>query len=282
MKIGISGASGKLGHHVVTSLIARGAAHVVGISRSPDTLPGPVEARPGDYDQAESLVRAYQGLDRLLIIPSADLRPGVRGTQLKTAIDAARQAGVKHVVLLSAAGTKEVAEPAIGAPFWTGEQHLIRTFASWTILRMNYYAESMAEEILSSLNMGVLAGLGPERVAYVSRNDVAAAAAGILIGEGHAGAIYNATGSVVVTGEERAAMVAELAGKPIHFAILTPEQLRGGLVQASLPEAVIDAIVNIKTSFVEGAFDVVTSDVERLSGHVATPLRDVLAAALKK
>ncbi|WP_322982053.1 SDR family oxidoreductase [Pseudomonas sp. C11] len=282
MKIGISGASGHLGQKVLSFLAAHGAGHsVIGISRTPATLADPAEGREGDYDHPESLVRAYQGLDRLLIIPSADLRPGVRGRQLKAAIDAARQAGVEHVVLVSAAGTKEAEEPSIGAPYWDGEQHLIRTAPRWTILRMNYYAESMADEIKSSLGAGVLAGLGPERVAYVSRDDVAAAAAGILAGEGHAGAIYNATGAAVVTGEERAAIVSELTGAPVGFAVLTQEQLAGGLAQAGLPEPVVSVVLDIKRNFVAGAFDIVTNDVERLAGRPATPLRDVLAAVLK-
>ncbi|TYL41152.1 SDR family oxidoreductase [Dickeya sp. ws52] len=282
MKIGVSGASGHLGQKVLSFLAERGTGHsVVGISRTPAALTVLAEGREGDYDRPDSLAQAYQGLDRLLIIPSADLRPGVRGRQLKTAIDAAQQAGVAHVVLVSAAGTKEAAEPSIGAPYWDGEQHLIRTAQCWTILRMNYYAESMADEIKNSLGAGVLAGLGSERVAYVSRDDVAAAAAGILLGEGHAGAIYNATGSAVVTGEERAAIVSELTGDPVGFAVLTQEQLASGLAQAGLPEPVVNVVLDIKRNFVAGAFDIVTSDVERLAGRPATPLRDVLAAALQ-
>ena len=118
------------------------------------------------------MVSAYQGLDRLLLIPSADLRPGVRGGQLAAAIDAAAQAGVSHVVLMSAAGTKEAPKDSIGGAYWIDEQHLIKTARHWTILRMNYYAESMAEEIQTSLGMNVLAGLGDERVAYVSRGRI--------------------------------------------------------------------------------------------------------------
>jgi hypothetical protein len=69
------------------------------------------------------------------------------------AIDAAKQAGVSHVVLMSAAGTREAPDHSIGGAYWTGEQHLIKTAPHWTILRMNYYAESMAEEIQMSLGM---------------------------------------------------------------------------------------------------------------------------------
>jgi NAD(P)H dehydrogenase (quinone) len=283
MKLGVSGASGKLGQKVLQSLKEQGSGHtIVGISRSPETVAGRVEGRRGDYDEPSSLVSAYQGLDRLLIIPSADLRPGVRGGQLKAAIDAAHQAGVGHVVLMSAAGTRESSEASVGGAYWTGEQHLIKTASKWTILRMNYYAESMAEEIQMSLGMNMLTGLGDERVAYVSRDDLAAAAAGILRGDGHSGAIYNGTGPAIITGPDRATIVSKIVGKPIAYAAISEHQLRGGLTQAGMPPFVVEAIVEIKTTFVQGHFDILTTDIARLSGVTPKSFADVVAGTLAK
>ncbi|WP_454677187.1 SDR family oxidoreductase [Achromobacter marplatensis] len=281
MRIGVSGISGQLGKSVLSQLVQRGKEHsLIGISRSPQLSGHQVEGRFGDYDKPDSLTEAYEGLDRLLIIPSADLAPGVRGGQLKAAIDAAKQVGVAHVFLMSAAGTHEAVAPSLGEAYWVGEQALIGTVTRWTILRMNYYAESMADEIKMSLGQGVLAGLGNERVAYVSRDDVAAAAAGALLGEGHAGAIYNLTGPTAITGPERAAIVTDIVGKPISYTPITVDQLRAGLAQAGLPELIQDAMTEIKNSFVHGKFDIVTGDVERLSGRPAHALRQVLAAKL--
>src|SRR3954465_473855 len=283
MKLGVNGASGKLGRAVLDILAKSSGRHtVVGISRSPDTIPSPAEGRRGDYDDPASLVSAYTGLDRLLLIPSADLRPGVRGGQLTAAIDAATQAGGPHVVLMSAAGTREAPDNAIGGAYWTGEQHLIKTAPHWTILRMNYYAESMAEGIQMSLGMNVLTGLGDERVGYVSRNDLAAAAAGVLLGEGHAGAIYNGTGPAIVSGPEKAALVSDILGNPLSYAVITEDQLRAGLSQAGLPPFVVDAVAEIKQTFVQGYFDILTSDIERLSGRAPQSFRDVLTATLSK
>lgn len=281
MKIGVSGASGHLGQAVVAELLQRGGGHgVAGISRTPQGIQSPAEGRFGDYDTPSTLERAYEGLDRLLLIPSAELAPGVRGRQLQGAIDAALKAGVKHLFLVSAAGTHHAVAPALGESYWTAEQHLIRTAPAWTILRMNYYAESMADEIRMGLGSGVLTGLGDERVAYVSRDDLAAAAAGALLGEGHRGAIYNVTGPAVVTGPERAAIVSAIVGKPVDFITITVEQLRSGLAQAGLPEVIRDVMTDIKSSFVKGAFDIVTGDTERLSGRPPKSLRDILAARL--
>lgn len=280
MKIGISGASGQLGQAVLKELAQRGGGHeVVGISRSPDKVSSPAAGRLGDFDAPQTLPAAFAGLDRLLLIPSADLGPGVRSRQLRGAIDAAVEAGVKHLFLVSAAGTRKAEAPALTEAFWTAEQHLIRNAPQWTILRMNYFAESMAQEIHASAAMGVLTGLGDERVAYVSRDDLAAAAAGALLGDGHAGAIYNATGPAAVTGEARAQAASQVLGKPLAYAVIDETQLRGGLTQAGLPGIVVDVMVDIKKRFVRGDFDVVTTDVERLSGRPAKALREILAAA---
>ena len=282
MKIGVSGASGHLGKAVVSELLQRPGGHeVVAISRTPETVSGPAQARFGDYDQPESLAQAYAGLDRLLIIPTLEPVPGKRGAQNAAAIDVAVRAGVKQIVFMSSAGARQEEEPALTASYWQGEQRLIATARAWTILRMNFYAESFAPQAQASLGQGVLTGLAENRVAFVARADVAAAAAGILTSDGHAGATYNATGPERLTGAERAALVAEITGRPLAFVTITEEQLRAGLTKANLPAPVVTIVVSIQRAFAAGAFDMLTGDVERLGGRPPKPLRDILAAALK-
>ena len=120
MKIGVSGASGHLGRSTVAELVQRPGGHeVVAISRTPETITAPAQGRFGDYNRPESLAAAHAGLDRLLIIPTVD--PGKRGAQNVAAIDAAVKAGVKHIVFMSAVGTRQEEEPARGASYWRGE-----------------------------------------------------------------------------------------------------------------------------------------------------------------
>jgi NAD(P)H dehydrogenase (quinone) len=282
MKIGVSGASGQLGRAVVAELLRRGEGHqVVAITRTPETVAAPAQARFGDYDRPESLGEAYAGLDRLLIITTVAPEPGKRGAQNVAAIDAAVKAGVKHIVFMSAVGTRREEEPARGASYWRGEQHLIATAPAWTILRMNFYAEAFVQQAQAALGQGVLAGLAENRAAFVARDDVAAAAAGILIGDGHAGAIYNATGPERLSGAERAAIIADIAGRPLAFRVIPEQQLRAGLTNANLPAGVVNIVVGIQQSFAAGVFDIVTGDVERLGGRPPKPFRDVLAGVLK-
>jgi NAD(P)H dehydrogenase (quinone) len=282
MKLGVSGASGHLGKAVVSELLQRPGGHeVVSITRTPETISGRAQGRFGDYDKPERLAQAYAGLDRLLIITTVAPEPGKRGAQNIAAIDAAVKAGVKHIVFMSAVGTRHEEEPGRGASYWRGEQHLIANAPTWTILRMNFYAESFVQLAQAALRQGMLAGLAENRAAFVARDDVAAAAAGILVGDGHEGAIYNATGPERLSGAERAAVIGEIAGKPLPFKVITEEELRAGLTRAGLPAGAINIVVSIQASFAGGAFDILTGDVERLGGRPPKPLRDVLAGALK-
>ena len=71
-------------------------------------------------------------------------------------------------------------------------------------------------------------------------------------------------------------------GKPLSYAVITEAQLRGGLSQAGLPPFVIDAVAEVKRTFVRGYFDILTSDIERLSGRAPKLFRDVVRAVLSE
>jgi NAD(P)H dehydrogenase (quinone) len=94
MKVGISGAGGQLGAGLVRHALARtSASDIVAITRNPTKLEKlsqqGIEVRAGDFNQPQGLAAAFRGIERLVIIPTADLQPGVRSRQQASAIDAA-------------------------------------------------------------------------------------------------------------------------------------------------------------------------------------------------
>ena len=94
------------------------------------------------------------------------------------------------------------------------------------------------------------------------------------------GLTYNLSGPATVSGTERAALVSELTGKPFEFAVVEEAQLRAGMMQADTPPFVVDAIVGMQRAFSLGAYDIVTGDVEQLTGQAPRPFRAALADAL--
>ena len=246
MKIGISGASGKLGAATVAALKLHAPdAQLVGISRSPDKVSAlGIEARFGDFDQPDSLTTAFAGLERLLIIPSGDMRPGVRATQGHDAIQRAVDAGVGHVVFTSALGTRSAEIPHLWQSYFVPEQTLMRLAKKWTILRMAYYAEAFIDEVRMSLPGGVHAATSNTPVNFVARDDVAAV--------GHQDQL------VPRAGRGPAREVVDL-----------------GRVAAD-EVGLLDAVLGIQDMWSVGGFDVTTGDVERLAGRPPQSLEDAL------
>jgi NAD(P)H dehydrogenase (quinone) len=112
------------------------------------------------------------------------------------------------------------------------------------------------------------------------RDDLAAACAVVLATPGHDGVTYHATGPVSVTHAEVAAAVSRAAGTPIQFSGLTLDQWHAGLVSAGLPPMIVDVLMRSTRAGVGGAFDLVTGDIERLTGRRAQSALDFVATVL--
>lgn len=274
MKLGITGVSGKLSADAVRHLLQRtNAANIVAITRTPDKAATfaaqGIEVRAGDFNDPPGLLKAFAGIDRLLLVPGSDLTPGARPRQHAAAIHAAVKAGVGHIVYISSLGCRPGKEDGILETHWATEQSLIDAGVPWTILRMGPYTESLVDAAKNAVASGAYAAMDGAPAAWVVREDIAAAAVGILATEGHEGATYYATGPVSIAPAEVAALMAKISGKPVRFAPVTAEQQQANLAKAGLPPFLISPILRFQMASRDGGFDLVSGDVGRLSGKRA-------------
>lgn len=279
MTLGITGASGQLGTGLLRHTLARTAAsNIVAITRNPAKLDASlgVQARAGDFSQPATLEAAFQGVERLVIIPTTDLTPGVRIQQQADAIHAAVKAGVKHIIYISTASARPDADNSLFDSHFATEQNLIASGANWTLLRMSIYAESLLDAAKRAAASGTYSAVLGAPAAYVVRDDIAAAAAGILATPGHHGITYHATGPVSLAQPEVAEIIGKAGGKPVTFAEITADQQRQGLEAAGLPGFIVHAVAGFQSRLRAGAFDLVTGDVQRLGGKPAESLFDFL------
>lgn len=276
----VTGASGNFGRVAVEELLARGATSVVAGTRDPSKLQDlaakGVEIRKLDFDDAATLPAALAGIERVLIVSTDAI--GRRVAQQQAFVEAAKAAGVKHIVYTSAPAARPNADAGLNPEhFWT-EVAIAASGLDFTILRNHMYAENIFMEAAQVIASGQLFGLiGDRGTSYVTRADTARTAAGALLSaEGKT--IEDVTGPAPITNVERAALLSQLTGKKIDVIALTPEQLQQGMVAAGLPEAFANVLVAFQRDAVTGFHGVVTDVVERYSGRKPTTYADFIAA----
>jgi len=218
----ISGAAGHLGELTIRALLARGvpAGRLILVSRTPDQLKSfagqGASVRFGDFTQPASLPAAFAGGRQMLLISigfSSMPRPQAHGN----AIDAAKRAGVEHIAYTSWIALSGGDRTGLGADHYQTEEILKRSGVAWTMLRNSVYMETT----LSRAEKMVQSGLAevPDRdthIAYVAREDCAAAAASVLATGGHDDMTYDITGPQRIDTSDIAATASAVTGKPIR------------------------------------------------------------------
>jgi NAD(P)H dehydrogenase (quinone) len=278
----VTGASGQLGSQVIENLLARGAAPIVAITRTPDKLTTlrdrGIDVRAGDFNDPATLGAALEGGGRLLIISTDDLEPGKRLAAHGNALSAAKKAGVSHIVYTSLTNPDENNPIGFAADHGETEALITETGIPHTILRNCLYADLLLMNGQQALGAGALyAAAGEGKAGYVTRADCARAAAAALLDE-TGSTVRDVTGPETVAQTEIAATLSEIAGKEIPYVPITRDALVSAMVGNGLPEFMADVFSSFDVAIAEGYLDVATSDVEALTGQKPQSVRDFLLA----
>jgi NAD(P)H dehydrogenase (quinone) len=283
VKIVITGASGQFGRLVAEQLLGQlSPADVILVSRSPAALSElaelGAEVRHGDFDEPGSLAGAFSGGDRLLLISTMAL--GRRVEQHRAALEAAVKAGVQHVVYTSSTNPVSGHPVGLAVDEHRETEGMLRgSGISWTVLRNAAYAELQVPLGAVAITYGrLVTNAGDGRVAPISRNDCATAAAAVLTTSGHDGQTYEITGPEALTQADIARLLTDVCGRPVKLVPTGDRRLLWGLGRIGTPKPVARTIVDLGIAAREGYYDVVDPAFENLTGRLPRTLRDVLVA----
>jgi NAD(P)H dehydrogenase (quinone) len=283
-RLAITGASGQLGRLVAERVLAQCAASdVILATRSPDALADfaarGADVRHADFDQPHSLRDAFAGAERLLLISATDLQRRV--AQHRAAIAAAEAAGVRRVIYTSGSRPEPPNPAAVAPSHCATEQALAASGVEWTVLRNSLYADYQVPEARRAIETGVLAhNRGSGRVAYVARDDCAAAAAAVLLQDGHDRAVYDITGDESYGAGALGALYAALGGKPVALRPIDDATFVAALVGKSTDGHLrygAELLASFGRAIRDGYLDVRSDAVAKLTGREPRSLRDVLA-----
>jgi NAD(P)H dehydrogenase (quinone) len=281
-KIVVSGASGTLGQLVLERLLARGhAGRVVAVTRSPAKLSAfaerGVELRAGDFDDAESLMSAFAGVERALVISTDVLDvPGHRVRQHRAAFRALAEAGAAHIAYTSIVNP-ERSRILISKDHADSELALRESGVSYTVLRDNIYSQMLLDNAKRAVASGKLVDAREQgKVGYVSREDVAEVAAAVLIQPPAASQVLDVTGPAALGSVEIAALLSELSGRTIAHQSIPLAALVDGMVQHGLPRPLAEIYASFDAGVAAGELAVTSDVVQRFTGRAPESLGEFL------
>jgi len=281
----VTAATGQLGRLVVAELLQRVPASDIAVAvrdpaRAADFAAQGVNVRQADYTDATSLQTAFAGIERVLLISSNAV--GQRSVQHRNAITAAKAAGVGLVAYTSLLHADR-------SPLGLGEEHrdteaaLRDSGLPFALLRNGWYTENITGGVAHEVSRGVRAGsAGEGRFSTATRANYAAAAAIVLTADNAAGQVYELAGDDSYTLDEYAATVSRLSGKPVRYENLSEADYRQVLLDAGLPPPVASLLADSDAGAAQGGLFDDSRTLSRLIGRPTTPLETTLRAALSQ
>jgi uncharacterized protein YbjT (DUF2867 family) len=259
----VIGANGQIGSALASQLTAQGQTVRRATSRSASQA-GEVHL---NLLTGAGLAQALAGVDQLFLMAP----PGYAKQHelLIPAIDAAKAAGVRKVLMLSAMG----ANADDNIPLRRAELHLERSGLAWNVIRPNWFMQNFHTFWLHGIQSQgqIFLPVGQAKGSFIDTRDIAAVAAKLLSSDDFANAAYDLTGSEALDHTQVAAILSKVGGRTIGYTEISEDAMREGLLGAGLPADYTEFLLIILGAFKAGHAERVTDGVQRITGKA--PIR---------
>ncbi|NLR04844.1 SDR family oxidoreductase [Streptococcus mutans] len=272
--IGITGVTGKLGSKVAQLISEQGisARH---LARNPRraALYDNAELVQAAFENSLEAVEALKGIDVLLMV-SASESPN-RLQQHFAFLDAAHEAGVKHIVYTSFYNAATEATFTLARDHAKTEKYIKERGFTYTFLRDNFYLDFFLDLCLNNGEIRGPAGNG--KVSAVARQDVSEVATTILVKpDKWKNQLLNMTGPADLSMADIVHFVSEQKGKIIPYIDESIEEAYASRKAWPAQDWEYDAWVSTYIAIKEGKQAGVSSDIERVLGRPATSLEQLV------
>jgi uncharacterized protein YbjT (DUF2867 family) len=243
----VTGATGNIGGATLDALSGQGRP-LRALSRSERAWPEGVEGVIGDLDDADSLVRAADGVESVFLLS------GYAGTE--RLLEALRAAGTTRAVLLSSSSAPSGDETNAVARYHIEAERTVRDSGlEWTMLQPNSFMSNALQWVPQLASGDVVRGpFGSVPVATVDPADVGAVAALALTEPGHAGKAYRLSGPESLLPEQQVAILGRVLDRGLRWEGWSDAQARTEL-ESQMPTAYVDALFEF---FADGLIDETT------------------------
>ena len=261
----ITGATGEVGSRVVEGLLQRGdrpRVFVRNAEKARMRYGNRVEIFVGDLAEPAALRPALDRVDALFLITTGPQIP-VRD---KTVAEAARAAGVKHLVKLSSMDVEQGL--ALGAWHERGEDAIRASEIPFTFVRPTGFMANLLAWASSIKTEGVVrASTGDGRRAFIHSDDIAAVSVKALMSREYDGKSLPITGPEALDFASVTAKIGAAIGRRLVFQPISDEEARQRYAASGASPEDVAAHVSLWRAIREGRLAKVTDNVERILGR---------------
>ncbi|MFE6625209.1 NAD(P)H-binding protein [Streptomyces sp. NPDC057740] len=261
----VTGATGNIGSALLRELHGCGVGPLRGFTRNAAraAFPEGVEAVEGDFAMPESLKSALDGVRSLFLVSRLGSDADI--------LEAARLAGVEHVVLVSSITVQTHPHLGPAGENLAVERLLKDSGMAWTILRPTQFA-SNALMWASSIRdgEGVRAPYADTGLPTIHPADIASVARVALTETSHLGRTYALTGPEPVTPRQQVEAIAAALGRDVSFVEISRQEAHAQMATVFGDEAA-EAVLDVTGGAVNDELLVVRDTVSRVTGSPARP-----------
>lgn len=268
--IAVTGATGTVGRRVVARLVAAGhdCRAVVRDAATARSVLGPrAQIVTGDLARPGTLDVAFAGVRRLFLL-APDI-PGAEKLEIEAnAIDAAKRAGVRHIVYLSAALRDREPQFAIARYHRTTERKIEQSGLAWTHVRPIAFMSNVLLSLDTIKTDGAIyLPTANGKVSCVDPDDIAAVATAALTGDRHEGKAYTLTGPQALSYAEQAQQLSAVLGSHITHVDVPAATAREAMLTAGASPALVEDLLEYYALVKAGERALISPDFERVVGH---------------
>ena len=273
-KIAVTGVTGNLGG-MVSRLCKKNGIEVRNLARNVEKAEklGFSSVFKSSYDKSEDTVKSLEGIEVLFMVSGSE-NPN-RVQQHKDFIDAAKVAGVSHIIYLSFYNASKNSIFTLGRDHYATEEYIKENGFKYTFLRDNFYVDFFVDLCREYGEIKGPAGNG--KVSAVVRSDVSEVAAKILENLGKwENQTLNMTGPEELSMAEIVKAVSEYFGKEIKYIEETVEEAYESRKIWKAEQWEYDSWVSTYTAIAENEQSGISNDIEKVLGRKATSLAEYL------
>jgi len=273
-KIAVTGVTGNLGG-MVSRLCKKNGIEVRNLARNVEKAEklGFSNVFKSSYDKSEDTVKSLEGIEVLFMVSGSE-NPN-RVQQHKDFIDAAKVAGVSHIIYLSFYNASKNSIFTLGRDHYATEEYIKENGFKYTFLRDNFYVDFFVDLCREYGEIKGPAGNG--KVSAVVRSDVSEVAAKILENLGKwENQTLNMTGPEELSMAEIVKAVSEYFGKEIKYIEETVEEAYESRKIWKAEQWEYDSWVSTYTAISENEQSGISNDIEKVLGRKATSLVEYL------